>query len=266
MKLFDHVPRASQITEPRLRWPVASCVVMLIGVWLRASVAYAYRPFDATDASVAETGELELEIGPFGYLREQHEQFLVAPALVANWGFAEGFELVFEGRELVLLHDHLRASSASVTDTTLSLKNVWRDGSLQDGAGPSIATEWSILLPTIRGESGVGVAGALIVSQRWDVGSIHFDGGVAVNRATRLVFVGSVIIEGPNDWVLRPVAELSAAREIALDTTLSGLLGLIWRVDNALSFDVAARIERVGELDAYEARAGLTWAFPVIAR
>src|SRR5438067_13836162 len=32
--------------------------------------AWAYRPFDGTDAAVAETGEGEIELGPVEYLRE----------------------------------------------------------------------------------------------------------------------------------------------------------------------------------------------------
>ena len=31
--------------------------------------AEAYRPFDGTDAAVAETGEIEIELGPVEYLR-----------------------------------------------------------------------------------------------------------------------------------------------------------------------------------------------------
>jgi hypothetical protein len=30
---------------------------------------HAYRPFDGTDAAVAETGEMEIELGPVEYLR-----------------------------------------------------------------------------------------------------------------------------------------------------------------------------------------------------
>jgi hypothetical protein len=32
--------------------------------------ARAYRPFDGTDATVAETGEVEIELGPVEYLRD----------------------------------------------------------------------------------------------------------------------------------------------------------------------------------------------------
>jgi hypothetical protein len=39
----------------------------------------AYRPFDGTDAAVAETGEFEIELGPVEYLRDGAERALLAP-------------------------------------------------------------------------------------------------------------------------------------------------------------------------------------------
>src|SRR5438132_1809354 len=65
--------------------------------------ALAYRPFDGTDAAVAERGQLEIELGPVGLLREGSDRFLVLPALIANVGFAERLELVLEGRHDLLL-------------------------------------------------------------------------------------------------------------------------------------------------------------------
>jgi hypothetical protein len=63
-------------------------------------MAWAYRPFDGTDAAVAETGEMEIEFGPAGYLRTGSQSWLVAPAAIANLGVASGWELVLEGKQL----------------------------------------------------------------------------------------------------------------------------------------------------------------------
>jgi len=43
----------------------------------------AYRPFDGTDAAVAETGEIEIELGPLEYLRERGERSLLGGLLSA---------------------------------------------------------------------------------------------------------------------------------------------------------------------------------------
>jgi hypothetical protein len=46
--------------------------------------AFAYRPFDGTDAAVADTGDIEVEFEPVGYLREGSDRTLVAPALTVR--------------------------------------------------------------------------------------------------------------------------------------------------------------------------------------
>jgi hypothetical protein len=46
--------------------------------------ALAYRPFDGTDAAIAEPGQIEIELGPAQYLQEGSERTLVAPTVVFN--------------------------------------------------------------------------------------------------------------------------------------------------------------------------------------
>jgi hypothetical protein len=58
--------------------------------------AFAYPPFDSTDAAVADVNELEIEFGPAGYRRSQDEHTLIAPAYVINYGFTKDWELVLE--------------------------------------------------------------------------------------------------------------------------------------------------------------------------
>jgi hypothetical protein len=62
--------------------------------------AQAYRPFDGTDAAVAEPGQVEIELGPAQYLQIGSERTLVAPTVVFNYGLAEGWELVLQGEAL----------------------------------------------------------------------------------------------------------------------------------------------------------------------
>jgi hypothetical protein len=60
----------------------------------------AYRPFDGTDAAVAEKGEMEIELGPVEYLREGAERTLLAPDLRINYGFIPRWEAALEGKLL----------------------------------------------------------------------------------------------------------------------------------------------------------------------
>jgi hypothetical protein len=55
------------------------CPSLIIGVAAAGSgPAFAYRPFDGTDAAVAEPGELEVELQP-ARVRQEQGKTLIAP-------------------------------------------------------------------------------------------------------------------------------------------------------------------------------------------
>jgi hypothetical protein len=225
--------------------------------------ARAYRPFDSTDAAVAARGEVEIELGPLGYVAQGGERSLVAPSTIVNWGFAEGWEAVLEGRHLVELGNAIQEPRFRVEDTAFSLKAVLRDGALQERKGPSVATEASVLLPTLHGDPGVGAQWTVIVSQRWTDVTVHLNGAAAWTRAHEPGLVGGIILEGHDAWAVRPVAEALVETERDAPTAVSGLVGTIWRVREGLSLDAAVRRARAGGTRTTELRAGLTWAFGV---
>lgn len=66
-----------------MTWAMA--LVALLAV---AHDAHAYRPFDGTDADVAEPGEIELHLGPLQGVRT-HGANVYAPGLVFNYGLAQ---------------------------------------------------------------------------------------------------------------------------------------------------------------------------------
>jgi len=101
----------------------------------------AYRPFDGTAAAVAETGEIEIELGPVEYLRQGAERALLAPDLRINHGFVAGWEAALEGK---LTHG-LTAGvpGTSLVESQALLKGVLCEGTLQEKPGPSIATEFA---------------------------------------------------------------------------------------------------------------------------
>jgi hypothetical protein len=225
--------------------------------------ARAYRPFDSTDAAVADRGEVELELGPIGYLVESPERSLVAPSLVLNWGFADRWEVVLEGRNVARLGATADEPRLRVEDLALSLKHVLREGSLQGRRGVSVATELGALLPSVNGSSGAGAQWAVIVSQRWPDLTVHLNGAAAWTRDHEPSAFAGVILEAHDAWTVRPVAEVFVERERGAPTTVSGLVGAIWRVRDGLSLDAAVRAARTGGVDTLELRLGLTWGFRV---
>src|ERR1700688_3578174 len=207
--------QSSKLEFPR--WPASgSGIVLCLTAW--SGPAWAYRPFDGTDAAVAAPGELEIELQPAGRLREGGNTTLVAPATVFNFGLSEGWAAVFEGQGQTPLSP---SGPTSLTAAGAFLKHVLQPGSPQDKTGPSIATEFGVLLPDSTGSSGVGASLAGIVSQRWDWGTVHLNAATALTREHHAdLFVGG-IIEGPSKWAVRPVAEVFYENEFGKAETIS---------------------------------------------
>jgi hypothetical protein len=242
-----------------LQWLVSGSVMALC-LTVSSGPARAYRPFDGTDAAVAAPGEVEIELQPAGRLRENGSTTLVVPATVFNYGLSEGWEAVLEGQGQTPLSP---SGPSSLAAAGAFLKHVLQPGSLQDKIGPSVATEFGVLLPDSTGNSGVGASLAGIVSQRWDWGTIHLNAETALTREHHAdVFLGG-IIEGPSKWAVRPVAEFFYENEFGRSETISSLIGLIWRVRDNLSFDVGLRHALTNGHPVNEVRAGLTFGFPL---
>ena len=173
-----------------------------------AGFAFAYRPFDSTDADVAKAGELEIELGPVQWLRQNGKRFLQVPAVIANFGLERSRELVIEGRHEVALDPEPDEHRSALVDNAISIKQVLRRGVLQEEPGPSIATEYGVLLPDVHGAQGTGASVAGIVSQRGDAGTVHLNGVLSWTREHEPGLFLGAILEGPSSWRLRPVAEV----------------------------------------------------------
>lgn len=234
---------------------LAAALAVLASPWQ----ASAYRPFDSTDAAVADFGETEIEYGPVQFRRDDSGNTLILPAVVYNYGFAKNWELVIEGRGEHPLSGE--DTGSRLVDDAISLKHVLRDGVLQGKTGPSVATEFGVLLPELNGVPNAGATWAFIVSDRWSWGTIHVNAGVALTREQNNdVFVGT-IVEGPNDWKVRPVAEVRYEREFASKEIYSVLVGAIWQARDNFSVDFGVREAWVNSRPETEIRAGVTFAF-----
>jgi hypothetical protein len=179
---------------------------------------------------------------------------------VFNYGFAPGWEGVIEGRVAHALSGR-GVSGASLIDAGAFLKGMLREGALQDKAGPSVATEFGILLPGIRDDHGIGASIAGIVSQRWNWATIHLNAVVSLTRQQHPDLFLDAIIEGPHEWTVRPVAEAFYDRDFSATATRSALIGAIWQVRDDVAADFGLRGARSGDHTAGEIRLGVTFAF-----
>jgi hypothetical protein len=239
---------------------VSGCFVL--GILTGAPSAGAYRPFDGTDAQVADVGEFELELGPAHFYAKGGAHYLVSPATVLNFGFLPRLELVVDFKNFVGLETIPGQSRERLLDTDVLLKAVVLSGSLQEaGEAPSLAIETGPLLPGVNGDSGFGATCNVIVSQRWRYVSVHLNSSASLTRSDlHPDWFEGVIVEGPFGIALRPVTELFVEHEFLAEvTTWSAMAGAIWRANRALDVDLGLREARTGREPITEVRLGLTW-------
>jgi len=201
---------------------------------------------------------MEVELQPAGAQWSHEQNLLIAPAVVLNYGLQENWEAVLEGQ---LQTPFSPTGATNLAASGAFLKHVIRPGSLQDQLGPSIATEFGVLLPDSSGDGRFGASVAGIVSQRWDWGTVHLNLAAELARDRRADVFSDLIIEGPSKWVVRPVAEIFYEEEFGQAHTLSALIGAIWQVNDKLSFDIGFRHAVTIGSNVNEVRAGLTIGF-----
>jgi hypothetical protein len=250
-------PGASQAV---VRAIVATTSVATALAW--TPEAHAYRPFDGTDADVADFGHFEIELGPVHWYSQGESHYLIAPATVLNLGFAPGWELVIDFQNFVGLERVPGVAQDQLLDTDVLAKVILVPGSLQHvGHGPSVAVELGPLLPNVNGDEGVGASSNVSVSERWPGVTIHLDSWIELTRGNlHADWFEGVIVEGDAERRIRPVSEWFVERELATGTTtFSGLVGGIWRARDGLDLDLGLREASVGGQRASEVRLGLTW-------
>jgi hypothetical protein len=226
-----------------------------------SSNALAYRPFDGTDADVADVGEFELELGPAHYYSAANAHYVIAPATVLNFGLVRGVELVIDFKSVVGIDRVPRESRVRLLDTDVLLKWVARRGVLQDESGLSVAFEGGPLTPEIQGLDHFGAQLLMIVSHRWETGTIHINNQVAYDRAGNLDLFDGFILEGPHAMRVRPVAEFFVEHEFGENVQkYSALAGVIWAAAGGFNFDMGLRVANENDQRVGEVRLGFTWA------
>jgi hypothetical protein len=247
------------LASPRVKAVVGFAAASAVVV--ASSTASAYRPFDGTDADVADVGEFELELGPAHYYATHGTHYVIAPATVLNLGLVKNVELVVDFKNFVGIDAVPGQSRVRVLDTDVFLKWVFRRGVLQDEKGLSMAVEAGPLTPEIQGLDHFGAQALFIFSHRWSGGTVHFNEQGAYTRSGNVDLFSSVILEGPHDQTIRPVMELFFEHEFGENVeTYSALVGAIWAAAEGFDLDLALRAANEHGTSAGEVRLGFTWA------
>ena len=233
-----------------------------LACFFAAATAQAYRPFVSTDADVAALRTIEVEMGYFGFLHAEGRTTYVEPQLVLNYGFLRNFEAVAEYQV-----NEPPNGPARVSEGSLSVKHVWREGQLQEKAGPSFASETNVLLPGGAGvgQPRVGFLQAFMLSHRFAGMTFHWNVGAGSDQlASKPYATWGLIGELPLTKTLRAVGEINGQGERELTADNSGLLGLIWEPGwHDAAFDVGVR-RGVAAVDPdYTMTAGISIPFAV---
>ncbi|HTM58114.1 MAG TPA: hypothetical protein VL123_06840 [Candidatus Udaeobacter sp.] len=238
--------------------PAAAGAAIALGVLtlLWPAMARAYRPFDLTDADVAQRHHIELELGPVEYLARGDDRLLHAPSAVLNYGADGSREFSAEAARLM----PEGGGPAQFGDFRLSYKQILRRGTLQDGRGPSLATEWAMLVP-LRDDPHAGASLALILSTRSPRGYAHVNSEVERDREGINALETGVILERGDQEGVGPVMELEGNAEDGEPPGGSVLIGLVYVPRAGFEWDVGVREGSVAGAHVLELRSGLTWQF-----
>jgi len=219
--------------------------------------ARAYRPFEGTDAGVADEERLEVEFGPLGYSRFGEERLLIAPQLEFTYGAGSGYEFGVGARRLTQMSPDPDEVKPTIDDIEINAARLLKAGTLQGKRGLSILVEGALLIPgNTRQKLGEGLL--LASSQSWQDVALHLSGGLSRTPDAGSARFASLIAEGPDRWDLRPVAEASLEGTTDETTLQSLLMGFIWQIKTDLAMDFAFRMGYSDERLA-EFRSGITW-------
>lgn len=238
------------------RWPI-SRVCLLAGLILTPYSGWAYRPFESTDADVTEPGQIEMELGIFGWERAGGDDTIIVPQMVINYGLTRMLEVIGEFEVI-----HPPAGGTRIADPGLFLKSVMRRGALQNRPGLSVAVEGGVLLPsTVTGEDRLGIEVLGIVSGTLSRFIWHLNMGAGANRSDQALFgLWGLIVELPLTSTVRLVTEWKGEHDGAADT--SALLGAIWEPpQGGVALDVGLRRGISHAADDWSVNLGLTVNF-----
>lgn len=188
--------------------------------------AFAFRPFDSTDAGVVQPGELEIEWGTLTLEHQSGDTAYILPDLVFNVGVSPRTEIIGE-----FVVERTPEDQWEVGDAGAFVKTVWSEGVLQGKTGVSLATEAGLLMPgTPADQEGVGVEGIAIASVRFSSLTVHFNAGGGVTRDDADPFaLGGIIAEYPLRENLQLVSEINGEVVLGKDQDeASWLVGVIW--------------------------------------
>ena len=228
---------------------------------LAANVARACRGCDVDDADVVREGALvwrgegrlarEAGGGPHAASLPGVTLALGAPGLLEVGVSAARRVTNLEGEP-----------SPTFVDVELGAKKIVRAGSAQRGTGLSLALAPALLIPTHDDGPWVGLRAVGIASAHGPLGTAHVSLGVAWTRERETRFLAGLRLDGPEDWRLQPIAELSLERGRKLRALGSVFAGFVVHASESATLGFGVRRRRGEGQTTRAATAGFELEWP----
>lgn len=234
----------------RTRWIIALATLAL-GLMVAPSSAMAYL-MDANDAKVVDPGTLEFELQPVGYynvLSEPDAHYLIAPSLMGYVGITADADFIFLTRGYVYLGEDPEETRYRTWESMVGFRFLLARGrySTEGAEGPSIVLQAQLMVPNLEGQyDGVreqpGAGAAILLGQTWDVGTLHANVWSTLTTWRSYELFVAAAMEGPPDWSVRPLVEVTYVHDTYYGDLLSGTVGTYIDANDDLSFELGARL------------------------
>ncbi|MBI4971702.1 MAG: hypothetical protein HZB37_09590 [Planctomycetes bacterium] len=236
-----------------------STTIFLVFLLTYQYTAFAYRPFVSTDASVAEKGKADIELGMFDISSQDDNKEIKVPSLRLNYGFIKNWEFVYESD--LQIYASQEARNVELIEPAAFFQGIIREGILQKAAGPSFSIEFGTLLPsTVKNERSAGLEGIAIVSLEFWKFLFHVNLGMEFDRKDfDPGIIWGTIMEYPFEGKFRLVAEINGSGVENQKSENSGLIGFIWNL-GAYDLDFGARKGFSRAADDWELTTGITFS------
>jgi len=240
-----------------------SRVCVFASLWLVAQPARAYL-IDLNDARAVDPGTVELELQPAGYyqtLLGEEEHYVIAPSAQLYLGLAEGWDVLYVTRGYALLDEPDGEPAYTLREQFIGVRRVLVAGAYNDEdlEGPSLAVQAGAFLPGAGAEPGVGASLALLFAWQTDLGALHANVWFNYTQDETFNSFGSLAVEGPPDWPVRPVAELYVEVEDD-EPFVSGLIGAVADVSDEFAVQGGVRVGAWQDYAELEVRLS-TWVY-----
>lgn len=245
------------MTKKTLRAILISVSIVFV---IDVSSVYAYRPFDSTDAAVVKKGETEIEIGVYNFTDDKGLDEITIPSIIYNYGLTDTWEFVAEFD--IQIYKEGDDDDRELKAPAAFLKNVFKEGFLQNKDGASMALEFGVLLPsTVSGEHTTGLEAIGIYSGKLSDLVYHINAGGELDRADfALNGIWGAVLEYPFDSKFRVVGEVNGTFQRHGLPSDSALVGFIWEL-GGVDLDFGVRRGLSSTASDWALTTGITFSF-----